>query len=58
MKIQPLIDFLNQLNSTLKHIEGFTQFRESHTACAAYGNANDNTDSLEIIEQIAKIKEK
>ena len=54
INIQPLIEFLNQLNSTLKHIEGFTQFRESHTACSAYGNNNDNTDSLEKIELIAK----
>ena len=54
IKIQPLIEFLMQLNSTLKHIEGFTEFRESHTACSAYGNNNDNTDSLENIEHIAK----
>lgn len=54
IKIEPLVEFLNQLNNTLKHIEEFTEFKESHTACAVYGNANDNTDNFENIEKIAR----
>ena len=54
--LEPLFQFLSQINATLLHIEQFTEFQESHTACAVYGNPNDNTDSIEDIKKIAKDK--
>ena len=52
--IEPLFDFLKQLDVSLEHIKEFKEFKLGHKACSNYGNSNDNTDSLEKVVEIAK----